>query len=344
MKKKSLLLFTMLTAFVVTVVSLSTLVFANSQSNVAEGDQVFTIPMNAYCDTSHTANLSINITNLSGENANVTLKLFKKDGSQQTTAGSSYNGIESAITPGTSISIGSNTTENYRIAFGGGVNNCSDRVYYGSISSSTNSQLLAGGWVDSTIGNATLLINNGQPWDSVGSNESTPTPTPSPTSRPQMDACSLTTYSLIEPMTGDSDEYGTATSSSYDNTHNSRAFAAFDNGCGAFSTAAGNKTGWLQYEFNVEKRVNSYSILMKNNDPANAYAQSPNSWVFEAYDNQAQKWVALDTQSNVTLWTTDSPNTYSFSNTTAYNKYRLNFKGNNGGAVITVAEVGMMGY
>ncbi|MNW29850.1 hypothetical protein D3C74_67150 [compost metagenome] len=142
-------------------------------------------------------------------------------------------------------------------------------------------------------------------------------------------------------MTSASDVYGKASSSSYDAAWDAQAWKAFDNSCSPFSTANLQKTGWLEYEFNTAKTVNKYSILMKVND-AHAYAQSPNSWVFEAYDGI--KWVTLDTRTNVTKWEQLVYNEYPFTNTTAYHKYRIRFTENNRRNLICIAELGMMGY
>ncbi|WEK56245.1 MAG: hypothetical protein P0Y55_09430 [Candidatus Cohnella colombiensis] len=353
MKKNKVILISVL-ILILLAGSLSSFAFASNQTNIQSEDKAFTIPMNSYCDISHPTDLSINISNLSGDKANVILKLFKKDGSELTTAGSSYNGIESTIAPGTPIDIDSNGSETYHITFGGNSNSCSERPYYGSISSATDSKLIAGGWVDGSIGNVTLLINNGEPWDS-GSSGIEPNPTPEPTPEPTpgptpintpIDACSVTDVdSLIHTMTSNTSSHGIASSSSYMTQHNAQAFYAFDNTCGNFSTALNVKTGWLQYEFFEAKTVNKYSILMKQNDPNYTYGQAPKSWQFQAYDEQTQSWVTLDTQTTKqTDWSPTSPSSYSFNNTVAYRKYRLNFTANHGGNSICVSEVGMMGY
>lgn len=332
MKRRFLL--SILTVLIVVGTSLSTFAFASSPTNVTEKDKAFTIPMNGYCDTTHTTNFSIDISNLSGDNAIVILKLFKKDGSQLTLTGSSSYGIESNIVPGMPITISANATETYHISFGGDSNLCTERAYYGAISTLTDSKLLAGGWVDGTIGNATLIINNGQPWDSEHSILNIP-----------VDNCSIIDpSSLIHALNKGKNEndFGIASSSSYNADFNSQAFRAFDNSCAPFETAPNQKTGWLAYEFKNPQTVNQYSIRMKQNDPSHAFLQTPKSWQFQAFDEQTQAWVTLDAQSNITNWTVSTPNVYSFTNTTPFKKYRFNFTANNGGNLIDVSEVGMM--
>ncbi|MCU6795149.1 discoidin domain-containing protein [Paenibacillus sp. WQ 127069] len=132
---------------------------------VSQNYKEFSIPMNSFCSVSQSVDLSLNITNLKNSVADLKLFLYKKNGASLSTAGSSYDGIESTIVPATSFQLAGNETSLYHITFGGSNNNCADRVYSGKIEvDSESSSLIASGWVDGTKGNATVIINGGQSW------------------------------------------------------------------------------------------------------------------------------------------------------------------------------------
>ncbi|MEC0207551.1 discoidin domain-containing protein [Paenibacillus ehimensis] len=304
-------------------------------------EMAFSIPANTFCDQSQKVELSLNLTNMGNTNATVKLDLIKGDGTQYVAPGTTYNGINSTITPGTSISISPLLSAYYHQTFGGINEKCTDRPYAGKITvtSGEKATIVASGFISGSLGNSTIIINGGQPWNVSGV---TPT-TPTGPINPPVDSCSIEENNgLVHAMTSNEDVYGIASASSYETGYNSKPFHAFDNSCVPWSTAGGQTTGWLQYEFKSAKTVTEYTIKMKQNDPSWAFLQSPKSWVFEAYDGQ--KWVTLDTQTNVTNWTPAVTNKYQINNTVAYNKYRLNFSGNNGGNVICISEVGLLGY
>ncbi|MEK3722334.1 fibronectin type III domain-containing protein [Paenibacillus sp. FSL H8-0034] len=137
----------------------------SSNSEVDQNIKEFSIPMNSFCSVSQSMDLSLNITNLKSSVADLKLFLYKKNGASLSTAGSSYDGIESTIVPATSFQLAGNETSLYHITFGGSNNNCADRVYSGKIEVDSESySLIASGWVDGTKGNATVIINGGQAW------------------------------------------------------------------------------------------------------------------------------------------------------------------------------------
>lgn len=120
----------------------------------------FQIPANTYCSQSNPMDFSFELVNTESQSANITLHLFKKDGTESTSVGSSYDGIESTLTPGTAISLSGNAAGIYHLNYGT-QQSCSDRVYSGKIVvNSGSTSLLARGWVDSKRGSERILINN----------------------------------------------------------------------------------------------------------------------------------------------------------------------------------------
>ncbi|RRJ65295.1 hypothetical protein EHV15_22070 [Paenibacillus oralis] len=300
----------------------------------------FSIPANTFCDQSHTLELSLNITNLSSSSSSVKLVLNRYDGSSFAEAGTSYNGVSSSLIPGVDVTLSPLETATYHVSFGGKLSNCENRPFSGAfVAGSDDATFVASGFVSGSLGSVPIIINNGSPWQNDGGdggNDGTPINTP-------IDVCSVENNdSLIHAMTSNSDQYGVAAASSYDTYYDTQPFRAFDNSCSPWESANGEKSGWIQYEFFDAKVVNKYSIRMKQNDPTHGFLQSPNSWFFEAYDGQ--EWVVLDTQSNVTDWNPDITKEFSFQNTTPYNKYRLRITANNGGNLVNISEIGMMGY
>ncbi|MFD1886258.1 hypothetical protein [Paenibacillus wenxiniae] len=319
---------------------------ARAAETVAVQNMVFSIPANTFCDQSHMVDLSLNITNLSKSEQGIKLEFLKADGTAFAMAGTSYNGITSDLVPGSSVKVAAGHTGTYHFTFGGQTSNCDDRPFVGtwSITGTGEAGLVASGFVSSSLYSVPVIINGGMVWNAVGSSNDTtpPTPAPVPINQP-VDGCSVTqTNSLIHAMSANQDVYGIATSSSIDAGWNTQPFRAFDNSCYPFSTQNGEIKGWLAYEFKDAKTVTSYSLQMKQNDSQHAFAQSPKAWIFEAYDGKT--WTTLDTRSGITGWTTSKANVYTIDKKQAYNKYRIRFLENNGGNLVCISEMGMMGY
>lgn len=94
-----------------------------------------------------------------------------------------------------------------------------------------------------------------------------------------------------------------------------------------------NPTTWLQYDAGEPTTVTGYSITS-----ANDYAdRDPRSWVFEA-SSDGTTWVTLDSRSNETFVARFQRNSYTFSNTTAYQYYRLRITGNAGASATQLSE------
>jgi hypothetical protein len=308
--------------------------FAETTSSTAEStnsnEKIFSIPANSFCDSTHSADLSLNLTNVGSEASKVKLVLYKKDGTVFEQAGTSSNGIESDITPGTEFTLNANESTTYHVTFNGFLNNCDDRAYWGKIVSSTSSDLVASGQVITDKGIADISINGGTSW----STEAT-----APVEEPKPEE------NLLPALTGDNTENGIATAS----TTFSSAFAAykaFDDQLvdSSWVTAQNVKTGWLAYEFTSEKTVTKYAItprvyIASGTDVGKK--ESPKDWTFEGWNGS--EWVVLDTQTNITDWTPGTATEFSINNTTKYKKYRINITANNGYTWLGISEFDMFG-
>ncbi|WP_375106174.1 Ig-like domain-containing protein [Lysinibacillus fusiformis] len=133
------------------------------------------------------------------------------------------------------------------------------------------------------------------------------------------------TENLIPIMTSDESEFGKA-SSSNNWRNNTPSWKAFD---GVFNYHSGKmyyawgtaeNSGWLAYEFTSPKAISKYLMHNEGQWPE----QFPNTWTFEAWDGS--KWIILDSQSNVTRddWIKNPKQSFTFENTSYYNKYRIN--------------------
>nr|WP_236587772.1 fibronectin type III domain-containing protein [Tumebacillus amylolyticus] len=109
-------------------------------------------------------------------------------------------------------------------------------------------------------------------------------------------------------------------------------FKLFDhNGNGTSWAGADTKPVTIDYDFQTPTIVKEYTLYTY----AGAYSTSaPKNWTFEGFDGS--KWVVLDTQSNVSDWATYTTKYFTTTNTTPYNKYRLNMTDNNGNLVNNV--------
>jgi hypothetical protein len=91
------------------------------------------------------------------------------------------------------------------------------------------------------------------------------------------------------------------------------AWQAFDkNNSTAWASSTAGPPQWLEYEFPSPTVVNRYVLLATNTD-------APVTWEFQAWNGSS--WVVL--QSIVNAPKVGTPTTYNFTNTTAYNKYRM---------------------
>jgi len=84
--------------------------------------------------------------------------------------------------------------------------------------------------------------------------------------------------------------------------------------------AISGNSGWLQYQFPTPHMVTKYAITNRNESSP----RSPKNWTFQG-SNNGSTWTVLDTQTDITSWTS-APNTtltFTFTNTNSYTYYRI---------------------
>jgi hypothetical protein len=130
---------------------------------------------------------------------------------------------------------------------------------------------------------------------------------------------------------------GTAqASASSENSSSYAAWKAMDRNAATYwrTAALSAVPSWLRFSWGAdyEKTVVGYSIQ------CNGANEAPRDWTFEGYDGA--DWDVLDTRTGVT-WLANETKSYSFSNTTAYQAYRVNISANNGGSTTDIIELTM---
>ena len=123
------------------------------------------------------------------------------------------------------------------------------------------------------------------------------------------------------------------TSGEFDSGESYVAWKAFDFNYGlgeGWISPNGFPAAWLAYEFKTPKAINQYIILRTYQ---NNLSNMPRDWTFEGWSGSA--WVVLHTvTSNTALSYTGT-----FTNTTAYKKYRINITTNNGQSYTSIGDM-----
>ena len=131
---------------------------------------------------------------------------------------------------------------------------------------------------------------------------------------------------------------------SEEDTPDSLAFKAFDHVatgyCWQTNVAV---TGWIKFDFGAgnSHAVVKYTISVENN-PFGDFTKCPKTWTLQG-SNDDSNWTTLDTQTNVAAWSSAEMRTYEFANSTTYRYYKVNVTANQGGAVLNIAEIELMG-
>lgn len=123
---------------------------------------------------------------------------------------------------------------------------------------------------------------------------------------------------LIPIMTSSTTPNGQVTASTQVNNDAWKAFNSNTND--GWNTATYTTTGWLAYEFLSPVVVDVYTIVALTDN------RGPKDFTFEGWNGGT--WVVLDTRTNITNYSKKLE--FSFSNSTAYIKYRINVSVNNG--------------
>ena len=136
---------------------------------------------------------------------------------------------------------------------------------------------------------------------------------------------------VVPNMTSATAPSGTVTASNFHLSF--PPWGAFNSALGdtRWLTAQGSTTGWLAYEWGggISRTIVSYAITGHPSVPS----LNPKNWTFDGWTGSA--WVAIDTRTNQTAWANNERRVYSFSNATAYIRYRINITANDGQAEYT---------
>lgn len=154
-------------------------------------------------------------------------------------------------------------------------------------------------------------------WVDYRLGNATPSPTPTPGG--------------VDRCTG-----GTVTASG-ENPPNEDKTKAFDDSTST-KWLTFSSSGWIQYDFagTTAYAINKYTITS-----ANDYAtRDPKNWTFKG-SNNGTSWTTVDTRTNVTFSSRFQKQTFTFTNTTAYQMYRLDISANNGDTALQLAEIEM---
>ncbi len=152
------------------------------------------------------------------------------------------------------------------------------------------------------------------------------------------------TDNVIPQMTSNTSPSGEASGSIYGNGAH-EPWNAFNHTCSSMADAwavKGSAAGWLAYEFPKAKCITKYTITSRN--PVNAgIIELPKNWTFEAWDEELNKWIILDKQTNIINWSVGVKKEFKFINTNLYNRYRINITANGGNVNYTaIGELEMM--
>ncbi|WFR55336.1 hypothetical protein QA584_17195 [Anaerocolumna sp. AGMB13025] len=159
------------------------------------------------------------------------------------------------------------------------------------------------------------------------------------------------TDNVIPTMTSNTSPSGEVNTSSYYTDSDGfiySAWRAFDQSNisyhNGWASIKGTTTGWLEYKFSSEKCITKYALTSRTSaDHDININECPKNWTFEAWDEEINNWVVLDTQNNITDWTFDATKEFTFNNIKKYEKYRINITANCGYANYTaIGELEMM--
>lgn len=151
------------------------------------------------------------------------------------------------------------------------------------------------------------------------------------------------TNNIVPVMTSNTSPQGTVDASTFTATR--EPWRAFDGEltqlANAWMATVNIKTGYLSYRFIDKKVISQYSVTGLYQNPT----FSPKDWTFEG-SNDGVNWTVLDSQSNVTTWTSSSSvpstNAYAFNNNSPFYYYRINVTANGGGSTLGIQELQMM--
>ncbi|MFA5346502.1 MAG: discoidin domain-containing protein [Methanoregula sp.] len=126
----------------------------------------------------------------------------------------------------------------------------------------------------------------------------------------------------------------TAADSYYSSSY--AAWKAFDYSGGTYWESDVTFPHWISYDFGSSLYViTSYNILGR-------MGYGPTDWTFEGSTN-GSNWTVLDTQTGIPSWNDETIQTFSFSNATAYQHYRLNVSAGIHATTLGIWEIELLG-
>lgn len=81
-------------------------------------------------------------------------------------------------------------------------------------------------------------------------------------------------------------------------------------------------TGWIAYDFGAGNGFIARQYTVQACADGTYHAYTMKTWTFEGWNGAS--WDVLDTQGPVATWTSGLKRTYTFANSTSYEKYRWN--------------------
>lgn len=147
---------------------------------------------------------------------------------------------------------------------------------------------------------------------------------------------SADTSNQVPDMTSNTAPSGIAsTDSSYSSSY--AAWNAFDRDTAStWSSALVALPRWLAYEFTSAKTITRVTMTMVT--AGGTAANLPKDFTIDGWDGGA--WVTLSTQTGITGWTAGGTKTFTFSNSTAYIKYRMHCTATGAGTGTKYVELG----
>jgi hypothetical protein len=115
---------------------------------------------------------------------------------------------------------------------------------------------------------------------------------------------------------------------------------AFDKDVTTKWLAPDTESAWIAYTFggNASRVIVRYTIVSANDVPE----RDPQNWQLQG-SNDGVTWTTVDAQTNQTFADRFTTNTYDFTNTTAYRRYRLRITANGGDVHTQLSEIGLFG-
>jgi hypothetical protein len=142
-------------------------------------------------------------------------------------------------------------------------------------------------------------------------------------------------YSFIDQISAQSSGSTLVTASDSEST----AFRLFDKNDVQYWQISGN-SGWVQYEFDTERRpyLGSYSLTIRNT--VSAPTQAPKDFTLQG-SISGTDWMILDTQTGINDWSAGDTKTFTISSIsgTGYKYYKLVFTDNNGYSSTELSQI-----